>query len=80
MRHSTIVVRAALLGLALGLVQGCTSQAQKSAEEESFTDTVVESLYTKRMYITGSRIPKNIDTRKSVDSQSAQPLKIVKAE
>jgi hypothetical protein len=74
MVSSKVMVRAALIGVALGLIQGCAGQPK----EKSLTESVVQSMYTKRMYITGSRLPKQVDTRKALDSQSAQPLKVVR--
>jgi hypothetical protein len=78
MELSKLGVRAALATLALGLIQGCTALPQSAvAGEESFTEQVTTELYTTRVYMTGSRIPRNVDLRRSVGSQSAQPLKIV---
>jgi hypothetical protein len=78
MLNSKLMVRAGLVGLAFGLIQGCTALAPRPADE-SVTETVVDGLYTKRVYMTGSRIPKVIDVRKSIEMQSAQPMKIIEA-
>jgi hypothetical protein len=74
---SKMMLRAAVVGFAFCVAQGCAGKREKP-EDKSFTDTVVESLYTKRVYITGSRLPKQVDTRRSLDSESAQPVKVVK--
>jgi hypothetical protein len=79
MELSKLSVRAALVALALGLIQGCTALPQQAAAgDESFTDQVTEELYTTRVYMTGSRIPRKVDLRQSVGGQSSQPLKIVR--
>jgi hypothetical protein len=79
MELSKLSVRAALTALALGLIQGCTALPQQSvAGDESFMEELTTEIYTTRVYMTGSRIPRNVDLRQSVGAQSAQPLKIVR--
>jgi hypothetical protein len=79
MVNSKLAVRAALTGLACGFVQGCIATPERAAAEEgSVADSVLTSMYQEERYVTGSRIPKVIDQRISVEAQSAEPLKIVK--
>jgi hypothetical protein len=79
MRSSRLMVRASLIALAFGLLQGCAGPRQKSPEV-SLSEEVVQQLYTRRMYITGSRIARSVDVRKSLETTGAQPLKVVKYE
>ncbi|MGQ0835118.1 MAG: hypothetical protein ACT4O5_09405 [Gammaproteobacteria bacterium] len=72
---SKLMVRASLVGLAFGLVQGCTTVRDPIADDSV---RVVESLYKSRVYITGSRIPRLIDARKPIETQSPQPVKVVR--
>lgn len=70
--------RTALVALALGLVQGCTALPQKAKADQSFSDQVTTEMYTTRVVLTGSRIPRKVDIRKPLDDQSMQPMKVVR--
>jgi hypothetical protein len=79
MELAKLTGRAALLALAFGLIQGCTALPQKAvAGDESIVDQVTEEMYTRQVYITGSRIPRKVDVRRSIEDQSAVPLKVVR--
>jgi hypothetical protein len=79
MELARLTGRAALVTLAFGLMQGCTALPQKAvAGEESILDQVTEEMYTREVYLTGSRIPRKVDVRRSIEDQSAVPLKVVK--
>ena len=78
MEFSKLGVRAALTVLAFGLVQGCTALRQSAAPgAESFTEQVTKELYTSRVYMTGSRIPRKVDARRSMAEQSTQPMRVL---
>jgi hypothetical protein len=78
MEMSKTGVRVALTALAFGLVQGCTALPHSAAAgAESFTEEVTRELYTSRVYMTGSRIPRKVDARRSMAEQSTQPLRVL---
>jgi hypothetical protein len=73
-------VLTAVAALAVGLIQGCSANPQKAvAGDESFSDQVTTEMYTRHVYMTGSRIPRKVDMRRSVENQSPAPLKVIKA-
>ena len=79
MDYSKLSVRAALVALAFGLVQGCTALPNKAAaSDELNADSVYRQLYTTRVYITGSRLPRKADARRSMSEVSMQPLRVMK--
>jgi hypothetical protein len=76
---SKLSVRTAIAALALGLIQGCTALPEKAAAgDKSFSDQVTTEMYTRQVYLTGSRIPRKVDLRRSVEDQSPAPLKVVR--
>lgn len=75
---SKLALRAVLTGIACGLVQGCMATPERAAHEGSVADSVLTSMYQEERYITGSRLPKVIDRRVSLESQSAEPIRVVK--
>jgi hypothetical protein len=76
---SKVSVRTAIAVLASGLVQACTALPEKSvAGEGSFSEEVTTEMYTRYVYLTGSRIPRKVDLRRSVEDQSPAPLKVVR--
>jgi hypothetical protein len=79
MRSSRLMVRASVIALAFGLLQGCAAHREQTAEA-SMTDKVMDHLYTKRMRITGSRIARRVDLRRPIEVQGSQAMKVVKVE
>ena len=75
---SKLSVRTALAALALGLIQGCTALPEKAAAgDESFSEQVTTEMYSRYVYLTGSRIPRKVDLRRPIEDQSPSPMKVV---
>ncbi len=79
MDYSKVSVRAALVALAFGLIQGCTALPNKAAaSDELNADSVYKQLYTTHVYITGSRLPRKVDARKPLSDASMHPIRVIK--
>jgi hypothetical protein len=73
-------VRVALIAaLALGLMQGCAWLPNRAAAANGAdSEAIVKDMYKRDMYITGSRIPRRVDARKSAAEISTAPMRVIK--
>jgi hypothetical protein len=78
MHYSKLMLRASAIALVFGALQGCSGVPAAPADDEFAVD-VIEELYSSTVYITGSRIPRKVDVRRSAADYTTAQLIVVKA-